>query len=74
MSKVEVLRQIENFSREDLDEVAERIDQLRFADEDALPPGHGAILAERIAEYEKDRDPGQPVEQVVERIRASLKR
>jgi hypothetical protein len=37
MSKAEILQQLESFSREDLGEIADRIDQLRGTDDGAIP-------------------------------------
>ena len=53
MSKAELFQQLESLSREDLDEVAGRIDQLRGAD---LTGEERALLRSRITEYRKDPD------------------
>ncbi len=48
MSKSELLQQLQSLSREDLDEVAERVDQLRGAD---LSAKERKLVRDRITEY-----------------------
>lgn len=75
MSKAELFQQLETLSPSDLDEVMERITILRFAQEhDELTPYEREILEERISQFEKDGDKGEPYEVVRTRLRAALKK
>ena len=75
MSKAELFRQLETMSRDDLDEVAARVDKLRFPEEvDELSPEELEMLRERIAEYEKDPTQAEDGHVVVARLMAELKK
>jgi hypothetical protein len=75
MSKAEIIHQLETLTREELDEVAERVDALRFADDDdELSPEHRAILEERLANFKGTPEEGEDVEVVVARIMNSFKK
>jgi hypothetical protein len=55
MSKAELFQQLETLTREDLDELSDRVQQLRFGEEeDDLLPEDKAILERRVAEYKKN--------------------
>ena len=75
MSKSEILEHLETLTPDDLDEVLERAAILRDSREpEGLTPYEEEILSERMAEYKRDGDKGEPADVVMARIRAKLKR
>lgn len=75
MSKAEFFQQLDTMSREELDEVAERVERLRFPEVvDELSPEELEMLRERIAEYEKDPTQAEDGHVVVARIMAELRK
>jgi hypothetical protein len=72
MSKAEMLQQLKSLSPSELDEVADRIDELRD-DANQIPAEHRIILEERLASYHGSPDQGEDAAVVVERILSSLK-
>jgi hypothetical protein len=75
MSKAEIVQQLETLSPQELDEVAQRIDELRFRDDfEELSAEHRIILEERMADYRSDPTQGEDLHVVANRILRDLKK
>ena len=75
MSKAELFQELETLSPEELDQVAERVDKLRFPeDESELSAEQLAMIRARIEHYEKNPDQVVDGEAAVAEIMAGLKK
>jgi hypothetical protein len=72
MSEAELLQKLETLTPDALERVAERITILQERDE--LTSYEREILEKRMADYERDKDKGDPWPMVRERIMAKLKK
>ena len=75
MSEAELLQKLETLPPDVLDRVAERITVLQHSrDREELTPYEKEILEKRMADYERDKDKGEPWRVVRERIKEQLKK
>ena len=76
MSKVEILEELPNLTREERKEICLRLAELDgnlwLDDDDPLTDAEKALLDARLAAYEKDPDAGSSWAEVETRIRARL--
>lgn len=65
MSKAEIIQELAVLSREDLEEVADRVDELRGG---AFSAKERAVVRDRIAEYRKNPDDVTGLDEAVDDI------
>ena len=70
MSKSELLQQLATLSREDLDDVAERIDELRGA---PLSQNEQMLIRERVAHYRANPHDVVDLDEAISEIRGQKK-